>query len=86
MVCSPWPFYCSKERTDAKDMFHGDCIFVDHAYRYIQVWHQVTFSADDTVKAKLLYECDADNYGVFIQAYHTDNGVFTNLKGPKNPL
>ena len=58
-------------------MFHGGCIFVDHASGYIQVRHQITFSAGETVKAKLLYECDAANYRVCIQAYHTDNGVFT---------
>ena len=58
-------------------MFHGGYIFVDNASRYIQVWYQVTLIADETVKAKLLYECDAANYRVCIQAYHTDNGVFT---------
>ena len=58
-------------------MFHGGCISVDCAYGYIQVRHQVTFSADDTVKDKFIYKHDADNYGVNIQAYHTDNGVST---------
>ena len=58
-------------------MFHGGCIFVDHASGYIQVWHQVTFRADETIKSKLLYKHDASNYVVYIQAYHTDNGVFT---------
>ena len=73
----PGRFYNSKGRTDSKDMFHGGCIFLDHAFGYIQVWHQVTFSANKTVKDKLFYECDVAKYGVFIQGYHTDNGVFT---------
>ena len=73
----PDRLYNSKGRTDAKAMFHGGCIFVDHASGYIQVRHQITFSAGETVKAKLLYERDAANYGVRIKAYHTDNGVFT---------
>ena len=58
-------------------MFHGGCIFVDHASGYIQVRHQVTFSADETIKDKFLYKRDAANYVVCIQVYHTDNGVFT---------
>ena len=58
-------------------MFHGGCIFVDHASGHIQVWYLVTFSADETVKSKFLYKLDVANYGVCIQEYHTDNGVFT---------
>ena len=58
-------------------MFHGGFIFVYNAFGYIQVWHKFIFSANDTVKSKLLYERDVANYGVCIQGYHTDNGVFT---------
>ena len=68
----PVRLYNSKGRTYAKNMFHGGCIFVDHASGYIQVWHRVIFSDDNTIKTKLLYERDAANYGVRIQAYHTD--------------
>ena len=65
-----------KRHTDDKGMFHGGCIFLDHASGYIQVQYQVTFSADETIKDKLPYKRDEANYGVCIQAYHTDNGVF----------
>ena len=77
MSALPGSLYDTRGWTDAKYMFHGGCIFLDHASEYIQVWHQVTFSANETVKAKLLYRCDTANYGVRIKAYHTDNGVFT---------
>ena len=50
---------------------------MDYASRYIQVRQQVTFSYDVTVADNFLYKCDMDHYGVFIQFYHTDNGVFT---------
>ena len=53
-----------KGHNDDKDMFHGGCIFLDHAYEYIQVWYQGTFSADEIVKAKLIYKRDTTNYGV----------------------
>ena len=46
--------YNSKGRTDAKDILYGGFIFVDHASRYIQVRNQVTFSANDTIKAELI--------------------------------
>ena len=69
--------YNSKGRTDAKDIFHGGCIFVDHASGYIQVRNQVTFSSDGNGKAKLLYRRNVANYGVLIQAYHTNDGVST---------
>ena len=51
----PGCLYNSKGRTAAKDMFHGVCIFVDNASGNIQVRHKVTFSANETVKAKFLY-------------------------------
>ena len=50
----PGRLYNSKGRTGAKDVFHGDCIFMDHASRYIQVWHQVKISSYETVNDKLL--------------------------------
>ena len=73
----PGRLYTSRGSTDPKDMFHGGCIFVDHASGYIDVRHQVTLNAADTVKAKLQFERDAFTQGVVVQAYHTDNGVFT---------
>ena len=73
----PGHLYYPKRHTDDKGMFHGGCIFLDHASGYIQVQYQVTFSSDETIKAKLLYKRDEANYGVYILAYHTDNCVFT---------
>ena len=70
-------FYNSNGCTDSNDMFHGGCIFVDRESGYIQVRHQVTISSNKTVKAVFLYKHYASNYGVCIQAYHDDNGVFT---------
>ena len=46
--------YNSKGCTYAKYMFCGCCIFVNHASGYIQVWHQVTFSAYEAVNDKFL--------------------------------
>ena len=73
----PIHLYHSKGRTDANDMFNRGCIFVDNISGYVHVWNQIKFSADETVKDKLLYERDAVNYGILIQVYNIDNGVFT---------
>ena len=73
----PIRLYNTKGQTDDKYIFNGGCTFFDHVSGYIQVWHQGKFSANETVKDKLLYKWGAANYGVYIQACHTDNGVFT---------
>ena len=69
--------YHSKRHSDYKDIFRCGFILVDHTSGYIQFWHQFTCSANETVKSTLIYKRDAANYVVCIQAYHTDNGVFT---------
>ena len=77
-VCkAPGRLYSSKGATNARDMYHGGSIWVDHASGYISVQHQVSLSAADTIKAKLKFEREAYDFGVAIQGYHTDNGVFT---------
>ena len=48
----------------------------DHASGYISIHHQVTFSAADTIEAKLKIERDAARDGFIIQGYHSDHGVF----------
>ena len=58
-------------------MFHGGAIFVDHATGYIDIRHQVSLNAADTIKSKLMFEREGFNSGVVVQNYHTDNGVFT---------
>ena len=60
-----------------QQMFHGGAIFVDHATGYLDIRHQVSLNAADTIKSKLMFEREGFNSGVVIQNYHTDNGVFT---------
>jgi len=73
----PGRLYTSKGGTDPRHMFHGGAIFVDHASGYLDVRHQVTLGAADSVKSKLQFEREAFTSGVVMQSYHTDNGVFT---------
>ena len=58
------------------DTYKGGCIFVDHGTGYIQVEHQLGFSAVETIRAKQNYEQQAMDNGVIIQSYLTDSGAF----------
>ena len=42
----------------------------------IFTYHQVTFSAEETVQAKLAYERELENYNHNVKHYHADNGIF----------
>ena len=62
-------------------MFKGGVIFVDdHATGFVDVCHQVSLDPTETIKSKVHYEKEAYHDGVKVQAYHTDNGIFTSKK------
>ena len=42
----------------------------------MRVKHQVAINPTETVKSKLTFEREAQNQGVVIKGYHTDNGTF----------
>ena len=77
MSAVPGRLYTSKGSSSSKNKFCGGTIFVDYASGYIDVRHQPTLSATDTVRSKLEFEDAASNCGVNVKSYHTDNGVFT---------
>ena len=66
----------SRGKTPAEDMYRGGAIFVDQASSYIWIQPQVTFSAEETLRAKLDYERMCLAYGVNILTYMSDNGAF----------
>jgi hypothetical protein len=51
-------------------------VFIDHATDYSYVAIQKSTAADETLKAKMLFERNADDQGIKIEAYHSDNGIF----------
>ncbi|MGH3624340.1 MAG: hypothetical protein ACRDQ5_21565, partial [Sciscionella sp.] len=67
----------SKGKTKEFEMYCGGTIFCDHASSLIDVRHQVSFGAHDTIRSKNLFERMAMSSGVFIDNYHSDNGVFS---------
>ena len=60
----------------SSDLYEGDCIFVDRGSGYLNVEHQLGFSAIETIRAKQNFEKLALEHGVVIQSYHTDSGAF----------
>ena len=54
----------------------GGCIFVDHMSGFVHVEHQLGFSGSETIRAKQNFEQKSLDYGVLIDSYLADNGVF----------
>ena len=60
-------------------MYCRRTLFNDHASSKIDVYHQVSLGASDTIRIKELYEQKVEKVGVKVLAYRGDNGC-TNLK------
>jgi hypothetical protein len=69
--------YESRGKTTKDSMYQGGCLFIDHASGYVHVEHQVSFSTTDTLRSKHLFERSCLDMGVVVQAYQSDNGVFS---------
>ena len=52
-------------------------VFVDHYSGYGYVYLQKTQSAAETLEAKKAFEAKARTFGVTIEHYHADNGIFS---------
>ena len=63
-----------KEKED--DKYYGGTIFVDHASTKIFIRHQVSLRAGETIVSKRLFEQECKQYGITVNHYHADHGVF----------
>jgi Reverse transcriptase (RNA-dependent DNA polymerase) len=59
-----------------KERYKVATVFIDHATDYSYVAIQRSTTADETIKAKLLFERNAYDQGIKVEAYHSDNGIF----------
>ena len=50
---------------------------MDHVSDYLFIWNQVTPSASEKIKYKVISEIDALNMVVVLNTYHKYKGVFT---------
>jgi len=71
--------YTSRGHSKPETMYSGGCIFIDHASSYIHEEHQVSLTTHETLKSKHSFERVCFDMGVGIQAYQSDNGVFTSV-------
>ena len=69
--------FASRGKERPQDRYSGGTIFVDIASGRVRCYYQHSLGSDETVKSKLKYEQEARQYGVFVKAYHSDNGIFT---------
>ena len=69
-------FHTAGKKAD-KDKFCGSTLFYDGASGYIDIQHQVTFNATDTILSKEAFERRMDRLGTPVKTYHTDNGIYT---------
>ena len=73
---APGRLYHTKGKSGQSDIFSVGCVFIDHASGYVSIKHQVAINANETVKARLTLEREAQIQGVVIKGYHTDDGIF----------
>jgi hypothetical protein len=55
----------------------GGTIFTNHYSGFIQVNHQPSLSATDTILSKNKFEASMEDCGIAVQSYHSDDGIFT---------
>jgi hypothetical protein len=58
-------------------MYRGGALFVDQASGYIFIQPQVTFSAVETLQAKLDFERMCLTSGIAVATYMSANGTFS---------
>ena len=75
----------TRGREDPAKKYCGGTLFNDHASSKIDVFHQISLGASDTIRSKELYEQQAEEVVVNFLAYRGDNGVYKS-KGFKDDL
>jgi len=56
--------------------YSGRTVFYDAASKFLCVELQVGYTAIETIKSKLRYDCQAMNVGVKVNSYYIDNEIY----------
>ena len=56
--------------------YSGGTVFYDAVTRYISLFNQVGFTAEETIESKMKFERDCSSIGIIIKKYCTDDGVY----------
>ena len=76
-LVSPTPGFVPTHRGQpTKARYVGATVFVDHFTDFTYVHLMIKLDADSTVEAKQAFERVANEHGVRIKHYHSDNGLF----------
>jgi len=67
----------SRGSTTMEQKYCGGTLFFDAASQLIQIFHQSSLGSSDTLASKNKFEKEAAHCGIQVDAYHTDNGIFT---------
>ena len=67
----------SRGREKSHARYVGGTLFVDVATGRVRCYFQPSLDGAHTVQSKIQYERECCQYGVLVQKYHSDNGVFT---------
>ena len=76
----PGRLYHTKGKSDPSDIYSRGCVLIDHASGYMRIKHHVYINTTETLKAKLTFDKKDKSQGVFINVYHTNNGIFNTSK------
>ena len=63
-------------KEDESIKYNGGTIFVDHASQFVWIQHQVSLRVGETLTGKHAFEKFANEYGVTIKNYRSDNHPF----------
>ena len=67
----------SKSKEDPQKIYIGGTVLVDHASGLVNIYDQVSLEASDTIGSKETYEIKAQELGIAVKSYRSDNGVYT---------
>jgi hypothetical protein len=70
----------SRGSSPLSTMYRGGTVFVGICTGKVWAYHQVSLSANDTIRSKMTFERDCHTHGVGVQAYHGDNGIFNSAE------
>jgi transposase InsO family protein len=73
-----WLLYTAGREANT-DKYCGSTVFCAAASSYMLVHHQVTLNATNTINSKTAFERKAQDLGVPIESYHTDNGIYSSV-------
>ena len=68
--------YGGRGQQQTSNSYVGGTVFVDAASSAIFLYCQLSFTASETIRSKLVFEREEATVGIKVKGYNTDNGVY----------